>query len=73
MSRLTYTVDMAIDDRTDIHPHVPEEHYCEHSSCTKWGSLGYSSGRSSDLRWWCAQHYPHWTEEERRRRGTLSA
>lgn len=66
---------MAIDDRTDTHPPAPihEEHYCEHPGCNEWGGLGYSRMRGEPMRWWCTEHYPHWTDAERAKRGVLSA
>lgn len=73
MSRLTYTADMAIDDRTPTHPAAPvhAEHYCEHPGCDRWGSFGFARMAGEQGTWHCAKHYPYWTDEERRRRAAL--
>lgn len=70
MSRLAYTDGMA-DDRTDTRPHTPDEHYCEHAGCSAWGGFGFAASTSTPMRWWCHEHYPYWTEEERKRRNIL--
>lgn len=72
MSRLAYTADMA-EERTDTHPGRIDEHYCEQPGCNKLGGLGYSPSKATPMRWWCDAHYPHWTEQERKRLGILPA
>lgn len=59
MSRLGYPTGMSVDDRTDTHPHAPEEHWCEHPGCNAWGGFGYASGKSAAQHWWCWEHYPY--------------
>lgn len=73
MSRLDDTDGMALDDRTDTFPHVPDEHYCEHAGCNAWGGFGFARSKGEPVRWWCAEHYPHWTPEEQARRRALPA
>lgn len=72
MSRLAYTDGMA-EDRTDTRPPTPDEHYCEHAGCNAWGGLGFARSKGEPVRWWCAVHYPHWTDEEQAKRGALPA
>lgn len=31
------------------------EHYCEHPSCSAWGSFGYATGKQAS-RWYCMEH-----------------
>ncbi len=50
---------MTIDDRTDTHPHTPEEHWCEHPGCVKWGGFGYAPSKVAPMRWYCWPHYPY--------------
>jgi predicted RNA-binding Zn ribbon-like protein len=71
MSRLTYTADMAIEDRTDTHPGRIDEHYCEHPGCNLWGGFGLASGQRQ--RWWCWEHYPYKEPGSTRTAGTLPA
>jgi hypothetical protein len=71
MSRLAYTDGMAIDDRTDTFPHVPDEHYCEHPNCNTWGGFGLARSKGEALRWWCWEHYPFKEPGSTRGNGTL--
>lgn len=61
MPRLTYTADMAIDDRTPTHPAAPVhvEHWCEHPGCNEWGGFGHYRLKGEPTRWWCWEHYPY--------------
>ncbi|MBP2560874.1 hypothetical protein J2857_003643 [Neorhizobium galegae] len=49
------------EERTTTHPSAPVhfEHWCEVEGCNKWGGLGFGKG-AQPMRWWCAEHYPHW-------------
>lgn len=73
MSRLSYADGMAIDDRTDTRPHTPDEHYCEHEGCVKWGGYGLARSKGEPVRWWCWKHYPYKEPGSARSGGSLSA
>lgn len=65
MSRLAYTDGMALEETRDNAPSSMYEHYCEHPACNEWGGFGFSSGKSAPIHWWCARHYPYWSNDVR--------
>ncbi|MDW9416440.1 hypothetical protein [Sinorhizobium meliloti] len=49
-------------DELGAKPHYeagPYVHYCEHPGCRKWGSFGFTVGRS-EPNWFCSEHQPDW-------------
>ncbi len=46
----------------------PVVHLCCADGCTKWGGLGFARTKGDEMRWWCAEHYPYWSESETMKR-----
>lgn len=60
MSRLTYTADMADENKTKQSAAGGiVEHLCEHPGCKVWGGFGYMPSKAVPPRWWCWEHYPY--------------
>lgn len=36
---------------------LPNEHWCQHPGCSRWGSFGYHAPKTPD-RWFCGEHRP---------------
>lgn len=53
------------DEKTKAGDGVHWEHYCCVDGCKKWGGLGYARTNAEPVKWWCAEHYPHWHMHKR--------
>lgn len=40
-------------------------HYCEQEGCEEWGGWGNSPSPSAAASWWCFEHFPHKSFEQK--------